>query len=459
MHILFGYGTLEDVDFTVPQTVGVPEGYRIDLCVPKGHGAFHHNAGTEFLDGFNPAGSITPVSDAANLALYSGPGLDDPHLVASLGSYSPIRPGIEAGDPIRLCDANPGPCPVSQEQVAEGVEHNCGGILGDPRFRGVDLIWAAIEPTDPLGYIESTGAEAAYPTPMELMAGTVQFPEYFTEKFSEAFNYETRYKLLAYEDHPTELPSEWLPTRMFKHYCYLYWEASGKKSTHENVELFEQLPFVREDYRGVTQLMVADGNVMRGIYQDFLDNFNMLLPQAQIAKMLQPGYDSQVDQYWEKEIAADFATFVARDEAPPGRVIDQATKAEKNETPRVRKAPVALRHDTRSQVAYCHHYVTDPAGQELLRALLDPAIFPHVRAVAEMKDPYAITRETWETYCAHNQIPVETDSLLTALLSPQYEHVSEVVHRLLDVVVEDEERAMLASELEAEREIGDFTVL
>lgn len=80
----------------------------------------------------DPWTTFTCESPACNdLALRGDASFHDPDLLAPMSQFTLMRPGFHLlPDPLPLCDGAPGECPATREDIEEGLEHECGGLLG-----------------------------------------------------------------------------------------------------------------------------------------------------------------------------------------------------------------------------------------------------------------------------------------------------------------------------------------
>lgn len=249
-----------------------------------------------------------------HMSLQEGEHLDDPMLLQLFAECTLIRPGIDLPSPIQLCGGD-ADCPTTQEQVADGVEHNCAGILGQKEFRGQEVWWVGC------GWLGKADGSAPDPAllapehePMMPVRRVVELPEFLkTEDWEDVYTYGNRDWLTRFSNDPTALPDSKC-TELFKAYCWAYWDAyreecgEGSSATH-SWELFAKLPFVGDRFKGITQVMVADDSVMRAIFDSFLQAYHEYLRQVQFYRMQSPGYDRTEGHQWISEMEKDADVF------------------------------------------------------------------------------------------------------------------------------------------------------
>ncbi|MEU9979263.1 hypothetical protein [Streptomyces sp. NPDC051014] len=153
-YVLIGHGGMEvDPSCTSPEmaTVAIPRGTTIQFYSDSGQVLSFGPTGPDI---FGPTGL-----DIWQQLQAPWPPLDSSHVTYNLtlsnseetlayafrnnpqfGNNEVLLPGRNFPDPIHLCNGTPETCPTNPEQVAQGMLHECNGVLG--LLQG-DLYWLA----------------------------------------------------------------------------------------------------------------------------------------------------------------------------------------------------------------------------------------------------------------------------------------------------------------------------
>jgi hypothetical protein len=144
--VLLGHGSLDVNPLVISpdmETVAIPQGVTIQFYCDTNQSLAYSS---HQLDIWEQLQAPWPPLDSShvtyNLVLENAVNnwkdelANDPQF----GGNRVILPGLNAPDPLCMCTGNPDTCPTKPEQVANGMTHNCDGILG--HLQG-DLYWIA----------------------------------------------------------------------------------------------------------------------------------------------------------------------------------------------------------------------------------------------------------------------------------------------------------------------------
>ncbi|MEU9979308.1 hypothetical protein [Streptomyces sp. NPDC051014] len=145
-YVLIGHGGMEvDPSRTSPDmgTVAIPQGTTIQFYSDSGQGVIF---GPSQLDIWQQIQAPWPPLDSSHVTYNLVLSNAEENLASALmnspqfGGNEVLLPGRHLSDPIHLCSGTPETCPTKPEQVAQGMVHQCDGILG--LLQG-DLYWLA----------------------------------------------------------------------------------------------------------------------------------------------------------------------------------------------------------------------------------------------------------------------------------------------------------------------------
>jgi hypothetical protein len=125
------------------ETVAIPQGTTIQFYIDANQMLAYDS---RELDIWERLQAPWPPLDSSrvtyNLTLFSAEDLWAYELMNNpqFGGNEILLPGRNCPDPAHLCNGTPETCPTKPEQVAEGMTHQCDGILGTVHG---DLYWLA----------------------------------------------------------------------------------------------------------------------------------------------------------------------------------------------------------------------------------------------------------------------------------------------------------------------------
>lgn len=138
--IVLGVGdtSASDVPDYLMKYVAIPPGTIIDV--------YAHDAGLVYGPDLPvwewlgpPWATLNSDQPAPNLLeLYDDEAFDDEVLINGFPAFAVLRPAaLGLAHPLRLCTGGPGECPATREEIEEGFDHQCDGLLGFMARRGL----------------------------------------------------------------------------------------------------------------------------------------------------------------------------------------------------------------------------------------------------------------------------------------------------------------------------------
>ncbi|MFF3159593.1 hypothetical protein [Streptomyces sp. NPDC057910] len=258
--------------------------------------------------------------------------------------------------------------------------------------------------------------ETAESHAMKLLSRRIELDPPGSENGADLFTPENHAWLSQFSGSPSSLADNSPMARIFKAYCWDYWEAfleqEGGEHPHTTRKYFMQVPLMGGEHT-VAGIMVANDEVISGIYDSFLREFAEHVKRSQ--------YKS-----------------------------DQAVRNRETVKSRVTRDSVS------SQVAYCRSIIEGTAELELLKSLLNPLVFPHVREaltknftadVIEMRDKKQQKTQDWIKYCTGKKITSKQYNLLKTLFHPSMENMMSMVAFLVHLKIDAGQRRKLTEAL------------